>query len=210
MREEHIPPYTQHTIHFFPPDFAGGGGGKENKRERKNVNTAVFPGSDLKKCHLSFPHPPSCSCLMRWRFHTKNHLLGGGVAEHGWVSERRDTFRSQGSVRKKIKEKIESENASPYSGGHRHCYCDPQKPKKKKIDLFWRYPPRKKSDSWQKPSRCAGQRSDQVYLVTFTQVRTHPGTHPLTSAPCAGFVDCSITRLEGVIGDRYLRNYFSF
>ena len=37
--------------------------------------------------------------------HTKNYLLVGGVAEHGWVSERRDTFRSQSSVRKeKIKE----------------------------------------------------------------------------------------------------------
>ena len=35
--------------------------------------------------------------------HTKNHLLGGGVAEHGWVSERRDTFRSQSSVRKNKK-----------------------------------------------------------------------------------------------------------
>ena len=39
--------------------------------------------------------------------HTKNHLLGGGVAEHGWVSERRDTFRSQSSVRKKKFEKGE-------------------------------------------------------------------------------------------------------
>ena len=29
---------------------------------------------------------------MRWRFYTHSHLLGGGVAEHGWVSERRDTF----------------------------------------------------------------------------------------------------------------------
>ena len=35
--------------------------------------------------------------------HTKNYLLVGGVAEHGWVSERRDTFRSQSSVRKKKK-----------------------------------------------------------------------------------------------------------
>ena len=37
--------------------------------------------------------------------HTKNYLLVGGVAEHGWVSERRDTFRSQSSVRKKKKKK---------------------------------------------------------------------------------------------------------